>query len=742
MVELQSSKLSAWVRFLLFLQPMLLNHLQIRNKLTNYKSTVAEPVNTPSPVIQLRSKVKHRRKGKGRPTRFRANKGFKVKTFFNRLRNQHLVLVGTARDYTDCSWGSFTKNTLTHKVSTQFPTFWRSFLYPNQQLNTSFFVQTNQLISLFVHAYKSNLVDFTFSYKHTTINSSWQSGKFYNYYSGVTGTRSYLRTQKNFLTLTSKCDKLTKPGQPTNFTTNPLKLLKLNFFNVLININLTHSTKKTSHDQRHQGWVRKLLSYLHLRRNIRRFKPRVNYYDTHRYQYRSYRSFTGARWSYVNPGYHQSFYESIRHNKSILINPTLKYGSSASSKGVFFLQLFMFSDLVAESRFIARLSFVMSDTFLTSMNWRSKESLQGYLFRLIPKSFIEASYIKNKRVFKNNRRRRQQSKKGFTGYEQSVFNQSSGVAGYGSLRQAYDNLDTFVMLYEPTPLLGVMFKEHQPINVQLTPIKSLTKSPQLLQINPFFAKELFTNITLLKYTLTKQSLQNGAFSKQGSLTTDYLFKDKLSSNVRDLNVNPAPSFSYEIQRRLVKSFAVSKLTPKVTPWYLTNLVRFIEHCSGRKVSVKLNPFLANSLTFTDRAKCTMWLGRILSFQRLLGPKFFLDEILVAMTIALKSKDATFLSNWIRGMLKRMSFWKMRVFFRFLKYMMRYVFYTSFDYLHFKGMKICLKGKISVAGNARTRTLLYRIGTTSYSTFDNKVSHDFSCIGSFTGVMGFRIWLFF
>ena len=103
MVELQSSKLSAWVRFLLFLQPMLLNHLQIRNKLTNYKSTVAEPVNTPSPVIQLRSKVKHRRKGKGRPTRFRANKGFKVKTFFNRLRNQHLVLVGTARDYTDCS---------------------------------------------------------------------------------------------------------------------------------------------------------------------------------------------------------------------------------------------------------------------------------------------------------------------------------------------------------------------------------------------------------------------------------------------------------------------------------------------------------------------------------------------------------------------------------------------------------------------------------------------------------------
>lgn len=84
-------------------------------------------------------------------------------------------------------------------------------------------------------------------------------------------------------------------------------------------------------------------------------------------------------------------------------------------------------------------------------------------------------------------------------------------------------------------------------------------------------------------------------------------------------------------------------------------MRFIQHCSGRKVSVRLDPFLANQLTFTDLAKCSMWLKRISGFQRLLGPKFFLDEVLRAVTIALKAKDATFLSHWIRGMLKRMSF---------------------------------------------------------------------------------------
>jgi len=50
----------------------------------------------------------------------------------------------------------------------------------------------------------------------------------------------------------------------------------------------------------------------------------------------------------------------------------------------------------------------------------------------------------------------------------------------------------------------------------------------------------------------------------------------------------------------------------------------------------------------------------------------------------------------------------------------------------------LKGKISVAGNARTRTLLYRIGETSHSKVNNRVLSDFTTINSFTGVMGFKI----
>ena len=264
----------------------------------------------------------------------------------------------------------------------------------------------------------------------------------------------------------------------------------------------------------------------------------------------------------------------------------------------------------------------------------------------------------------------------------------------------------------------------------------------LMHTNPLFMKTALTYNFFFKYVTTRSLFKRKAFNNSSLLELNQLFHPYSTPSNQTTNLAVSSSFTYELQRRLVKSFESSRWSAKVSPWYLNTLVRFMEHCSGKKVLLKLNPFIENSLTYTDLAKCTMWLTRVAGFQKLLGPKFFLDEVLKAVTLALKIKDATFFSNWIRGMLKRLSFWKIRVFFRFLKYMMRYVFWTSFDYFQFKGLKICLKGKISVAGNARKRTLLYRIGTTSYSKFDNKISYDFSCIGSFTGVMGFRVWMFF
>jgi ribosomal protein S3 len=177
-------------------------------------------------------------------------------------------------------------------------------------------------------------------------------------------------------------------------------------------------------------------------------------------------------------------------------------------------------------------------------------------------------------------------------------------------------------------------------------------------------------------------------------------------------------------------------------WYYNMLIRFIENCSGKKVYMKFNPFVENSLSFSDLARCDLWYSRITGFQRILGPRIFLKESLKILFVAFKYKDPTFLANWIKGMLARMSFWKYKLLFRYLKYVMRYLFWFQFENLKFKGLKLRLKGKISVAGNARTRTLVYAIGETSFSKINNKVVSDYSTINTFTGVLGFKVWFFF
>jgi len=200
--------------------------------------------------------------------------------------------------------------------------------------------------------------------------------------------------------------------------------------------------------------------------------------------------------------------------------------------------------------------------------------------------------------------------------------------------------------------------------------------------------------------------------------------------------------SYRVRKKFLNFFLKHPFNLNVTMWYHTMLVRFIENCSGMKVGLFFNPFLENSLTYVDIARCNSWSDRVFDFRRLLGPKIFIKESLKIFHLALKMKDPTFLSGWIREMLKRTSFWKYRVLFRYIKYIVRYLFSTIFDELQFKGFKLKLKGKISVGGNSRARTLMYRVGETSQSTFHNKITHDINFVYTFTGVMGFQLWFYF
>ena len=123
-------------------------------------------------------------------------------------------------------------------------------------------------------------------------------------------------------------------------------------------------------------------------------------------------------------------------------------------------------------------------------------------------------------------------------------------------------------------------------------------------------------------------------------------------------------------------------------------------------------------------------------------KFFLEEALHIIHLSFILRDPKLLMTWLKVIIQRISFWKTRSIFRFIKYLMLNFFIQIFPKLKIKGLKITLKGKISAAGNSRKRAILYRAGETSHSTVALRVLSEFGTIVTFTGVLGFRVSIFY
>jgi len=174
------------------------------------------------------------------------------------------------------------------------------------------------------------------------------------------------------------------------------------------------------------------------------------------------------------------------------------------------------------------------------------------------------------------------------------------------------------------------------------------------------------------------------------------------------------------------------------PHYYHTLIRFIENVTGKKPILQFYPFLNQNIPIDDVVRYKQWMPRMRSFERRLGHKFFFEEALHIMHLALTLKDSVIFSSWLKMLMLRINFYKTRSIFRFLRYLFLFYFGPIFNELGAKGLKIKLKGKISVAGNSRKRTILFRSGKTSYSQTNLRVSHHKQTVNTFTGVQGFQV----
>ena len=212
-----------------------------------------------------------------------------------------------------------------------------------------------------------------------------------------------------------------------------------------------------------------------------------------------------------------------------------------------------------------------------------------------------------------------------------------------------------------------------------------------------------------------------------------------------LETNILPNFS-SFRLNFSKLFFSSKFSSffreNATPWVYNTLTRFIEHYSGKKSLIQVYSFMNQSINEHYSAFYKLWLPRFSYYERRLGHRFFLEEAFHILHMSFNLQDSKMLSTWLKAIIQRISFWKTRFIFRFLRYLFNNYFRFMFNELGAKGFKVKLKGKISVAGNSRKRSILYRVGKTSHSTCNLKVLHRFDTIVTFTGVMGFQIWIFY
>jgi hypothetical protein len=214
-----------------------------------------------------------------------------------------------------------------------------------------------------------------------------------------------------------------------------------------------------------------------------------------------------------------------------------------------------------------------------TFNVRTPHHFNSYFINIVYSALLAAITVnsfntpKSPLVVKKNTRfrevagflRRRKVSKNLLPLESTIFNASGVEEGLRCFTTTLDHASSLFRFYHPTNVDTLALVSEKPTLSQIIQPINSSKGLRLLQINPFFSKDLFNYSFLFKYVTTRFNLNRGAFFNQSSLATDYLFRDGLSLTASELNLNPAPAFSYEIRRRLVKSFAVSKFTPKVTP---------------------------------------------------------------------------------------------------------------------------------------------------------------------------------
>jgi len=259
----------------------------------------------------------------------------------------------------------------------------------------------------------------------------------------------------------------------------------------------------------------------------------------------------------------------------------------------------------------------------------------------------------------------------------------------------------------------------------------------------FFSKPSFFKFFFWNFkNIFKKNL---AHTSSVGLYFSNLYKSFFQNNKNFQYSNVIPqgnTFLFKYKRLVHRDFSSQIIDMRLTNFFFDNISYFLEYCCGKKIMFNNNSFLMTYLEFDERASCALWTPKLRVFRKMLGPRLFLNESLTILYICIKLKDPYLLSAWLLNLFYKISFWKYKLLFRYLYYVLKYFMWNSVAVKYIKGLRFQLKGKVSVAGNARTRTVFTSIGATGNGNLNKRVLTNLNLLKTFTGVISFRTWLSF
>jgi hypothetical protein len=172
------------------------------------------------------------------------------------------------------------------------------------------------------------------------------------------------------------------------------------------------------------------------------------------------------------------------------------------------------------------------------------------------------------------------------------------------------------------------------------------------------------------------------------------------------------------------------------------LVRLLENLSKQRVCLIIDRTPENAFRSSDISYLQLIAVRVSRAFKTPGTIKFWENFGVALFLSFKSRDPQFLLSWLHLRLSKMSAFSHKKFLGFMLFLLRLVCAEVANDFGIVGCRIDVVGKISVSGNARSRSIIFKQGYTGFSNVATKTVSGFYLVRTHTGCLGLTLWLFY